>query len=112
MELRKAFDIVNHVELFRAVGYHGLDPTYIELIKRLYSNQTGSANGSRKFDTLCGVRQSDVLSAIIFNCVLDVAFENWKVQLVHEGLLLGSDAERLTNTRYADDIKARSRTST
>ena len=45
-----------------------------------------------------------MLSAIIFNCVLDIAFENWKTSLVHEGLLLEGDFERLTNTRYADDI--------
>ena len=104
MDLRKAFDTVDHTELFRALGHHGLDPAYIELLKRLYSGQTGSANGSRTFNILCGVRQGDVLSAIIFNCVLDIALESWKTSLVREGLLLEGDSERLTNTRYADDI--------
>ena len=102
--LRKAFDTVNHVELFRALGYHELDRVYIEVLKRLYSSQTGSVNGSRNFNILCGVRQGDVLNAIIFNCVLGITFENWKVQLIHEGLLLSGDYERLTNMRYADDI--------
>ena len=67
----KAFDTVDHTELFRALGHHGLDPAYIELLKRLYSGQKRSANGSRTFNILCGVRQGDVLSAIIFNCELE-----------------------------------------
>ena len=86
MDLRKAFDTVSHTELFRALGYHGLSPAYIELLKILYCNQTGSANGSREFDILSGVKQGDVLSAIIFNCVLDIAFDNWKTQLRSEEL--------------------------
>ena len=45
-----------------------------------------------------------MLSAIIFNYVLDIVFENWKVELAHEGLFSEGDIERLTNTRYADDI--------
>ena len=67
MDLRKAFDTVSHDQLFRALGYHGLDPGYIELLKILYINQTGSVNGSRHFDILSGVKQGDILSAIIFN---------------------------------------------
>ena len=78
MDLRKAFDTVDHAQVFQSLAYHGLDPAYIELLKGLYSGQSGSANGSRKFDISRGVRQGCVLSAIIFNCVLDVAFENWK----------------------------------
>ena len=45
-----------------------------------------------------------MLSAIIFNCVLEIVFENWKVQLTNEGLYVASDHERMTNTRYVDDI--------
>ena len=104
MDLRKAFDTVDHVEVFRVLGRHGLDPACVVLLRKLYSSQTGSVNGSRFFDILRGVRQGDVLSAIIFNCVLDSAFENWKTQLVNEGLFMAGDHERMTNTRYADDI--------
>ena len=56
MDLRKAFDTINHSQLFRALGYHGLDPSYIELLKVLYSKQTGSANGSKVFGIICGVK--------------------------------------------------------
>ena len=44
------------------------------------------------------------MSAILFNCALDVVFEDWKTQLQNEGLYSESFHERLTNTRYADDI--------
>ena len=103
MDLKKTFDSVNHQFLFRALGYHGLQPQYIHLLQLLYRNQSGSVGSSRHFQILRGVRQGDVLSAIIFNCVIDVAFEDWKTQLRDEGILVEDRDERLTNTRYADD---------
>ena len=102
--LRKAFDTVDHNTLFQLLGYHGIDPSYISLLKLLYKTQRGTVHGSRCFDIRRGVKQGDVLSTILFNCVLDVAFENWKVSLSREGLLTSLNEERLTNTRYADDI--------
>ncbi len=44
------------------------------------------------------------MSAILFNCALDTAFENWKVSLYNESLKVDGSFKRLTNTRYADDI--------
>ena len=45
-----------------------------------------------------------MLSAILFNSVLDLAFERWKLKLKDEGLFIAQGMPRLTNTRYADDI--------
>ena len=104
MDLRKAFDTVSHEHLLLALGYHGLDPAYIALLQRLYKNKSGAVNESRHFKILRGVKQGDVLSAIIFNCVLDIAFENWEVQLNDEGIYIGDLRKRLTNTKYADDV--------
>ena len=106
MDLRKIFDIVNHSSIFQALGYHGLQPPYIALLQKLYSSQTGSIGNSKVFDILCGVKQGDILSALLFNCVLDIAFEDWKTQLRDEGILVENTrhSERLTNTRYADDV--------
>ena len=50
MDLRKAFDSINHRKLFQALALHGLDEGYIFLIRLLYANQTASVNGSRIFD--------------------------------------------------------------
>ena len=73
IDLRKAFDTVTHDYIFQALGYHGLSPSYITLLRKLYSGQRVSVYDSRQFDVKCGVKQSDVLSAIIFNYVIDVA---------------------------------------
>ena len=35
---------------------------------------------------------------------MDIAFENWEVQLNDEGIFIGDLRKRLTNTRYADDV--------
>ena len=61
-------------------------------------------NESRHFKIQRGVKQGDVLSAIIFNCVLDIAFGNWELQLNGEGIFIGDLRKRLSNTRYADDV--------
>ena len=104
MDLRKAFDTVSHEHLLISLGYYGLDPAYIALLQRLYKHQSGSVNESRHFKIMRGVKQGDVLSAILFNCVLDIAFGNWKVQLEDEGIFIGDCRKRLTNTRYVDDV--------
>ena len=53
---------------------------------------------------LCGVKRGDVISPLLFNVALEVAFEAWKERLTYHGILLAENAERLTNIRYADDV--------
>ena len=74
------------------------------MLQLLYAHQRGSVYDSKEFDIQRGVKQGDTLSAILFNCVLDLAFKKWKLRLTNEGLFTGFGLERLTNTRYADDI--------
>ena len=50
------------------------------------------------------MKQGDVLSAIIFNCVMDMAFDAWKLRLHNQDIFVAHGLERLSNTRYADDI--------
>ena len=50
------------------------------------------------------MKQGDTLSAILFNCVLDIAFDEWRLSLNEEGLFIAYGLPRLTNTRYADDM--------
>ena len=45
-----------------------------------------------------------MLSSILFNCVVDVAFQRFEARLLDHGLYLGDHIERLTDIRYADDI--------
>ena len=61
-------------------------------------------NGNDYFDIQRGVKQGDVISPMLFNVALEIAFRKWKLRLTHHGLLVNVDHERLTNSRYADDI--------
>lgn len=38
IDLKKAFDTVDHEALFQSLGYHGIDPAYICLLRVLYKN--------------------------------------------------------------------------
>jgi len=77
---------------------------YINLFAFLYSDQTGAVRGSRQFPIQRGVKQGDVISPILFNAGLEMAFRRWKAGLGTHGWLLDALGDRLTNTRFADDI--------
>ena len=102
--MRKAFDTVAHQALLHALQHQGIANEYIALIASLYKSQSASVNGSRVFSVGRGVKQGDVLSTLLFNCVLDVAFERFKANLTTEELFISNTQARVTNIRYADDI--------
>ena len=76
----------------------------INLLIALYSNQQASVSDSSSFSISRGVKQGDVISPILFNCALEVVFSRWKTKIQDQGWLIHTNAERLTNIRYADDI--------
>ena len=88
---------------FFSLRDQGVPESYVSLLRALYRDQRGSVNGSKTFSISRGVKQGDVLSPLLFNAALEAAFRNWKQKLTTHGLLLAAEAERLTNTRYADD---------
>ena len=104
MDMRKAFDMIDHLALINALRSKGLSEEYISLLSLLYADQSGTVNRSSAFLIQLGVKQGDTLSAILFNCVLDIAFDAWLLSLHHEGIYIGHGLPRLTNIRYADDI--------
>ena len=63
-----------------------------------------SVNGNSKFPIQRGVKQGNIISAILFNCVLDVAFDEWRRSLDQEGLYIAQRVPRLINIRYTYDI--------
>ena len=104
LDLKKAFDRVEHKALFEALRTQGVDEPHLALLMDIYHGQVGSANGSRDFTIGRGVRQGDVLSSLLFNAALEMVFRKWKRRLADHGWLISPEHERLTNTRYADDI--------
>ena len=103
IDLKKAFDRVEHSALFRASEDQGVPPEYIQLLFSLYKNQAGCGSGSVKFRITRGVRQGDILSPLLFNAALEFALRSWKSRLENAGINLGQQ-ERLMNIRYADDL--------
>ena len=103
-DLRKAFDLVEHSALLRALEDQGVPSEHIQLLSSLYSkNQTGCVPGGVKFRKTRGVRQEDILSPLLFNAALEFALRSWKSRFVNSGINLAQQ-ERLTNKRYADNL--------
>ncbi len=82
LDVRKAFDTVDLYPLFQALRSHRLPEGYISLTGILHGAQEGSVNGSRNVRISRRVKQGDVLSPILFNCILGMAFGNWKTQII------------------------------
>ena len=72
MDMRKAFDTIDHPALIRALRSRGLPEVYVALLFLLYANQMTSVDGSSKFS----VQRRDTFGALLFNCVVDVAFDD------------------------------------
>ena len=106
VDLRKAFDRIEHASLFQALLSIGLDSHYVGLLANLYSDQRGVLGNGSTFRITRGVRQGDVLSALLFNVALDAALDKWRSKLNGHGLRLSDDVSipKLTNVRYADDL--------
>ena len=81
MDMRKAFDIIDHPTLVQALRSRGFPEAYMSLLALLYANKMPSVKGSSKFQIQRGVKQGDILSVILLNCILDVAFDEWRRSL-------------------------------
>ena len=79
MDMKKAFDTVQHSVLFKKLLDRGIPPVYIRLLMVMYGKQSANVkwNGasSANFSIRNGVKQGAVLSAILFCVYIDDLFK-------------------------------------
>ena len=84
--------------MFYAPELQGVPENYQHLLAALYIDQKGTMPQLGELPILHGVKQSDVLSPILFNAGLQLAMERWNAQLDTHGIKLVRI--RKTNARH------------
>eukprot|EP00973_Karenia_brevis_P034128 4707916-Karenia_brevis.AAC.1 len=59
LDMKRAFDRVEHHSIFEALRYFDIDESLIAMIQLLYANQVGTMDGENYFNITRGVRQGD-----------------------------------------------------
>lgn len=104
IDVSKAFDSVSHESITRALKRNGAPSAFIDLVIDQYTNAstliTYEDAKSQKINILCGVKQGDPLSSILFNLVIDELFDVLKDDHGYSIQGIGQ-----TNARcFADDL--------
>ena len=75
MDLSKAFDLVEWVELFSTLQEKNIAPVFLRILLFIYSNQycdvRWNGSSSHRFPVQNGVRQGAVSSPILFSVYID-----------------------------------------
>ena len=104
IDLKKAFDNVNHDVLMNKLLSNGIPPVYVMIIKRMYANQFVNIRYkntlSEEWKANKGVRQGGVLSTLLFSIYIDSLIK--KVSSLRYGCKLG--IQNASIIVYADDI--------
>ena len=108
VDFRKAFDSINHADLWSALIDQGVSKTYVHFLRKLYSGQSGVVQTdcvSKKFGIGRGTRQGDPISPILFNAALEALMRRlcakWFPQ---QACGIDINGRKLTNLRFADDL--------
>ena len=116
VDFEKAFDCVEHQALFAVLHKFGVHTCYINLIQRLYENQTASVPAgveSRSFCISRGVKQGDPISGLLFIAVMEICFDTLKEKWCtlnkrrsgqYFGIVIDDDQDPLSSLRFADDV--------
>ena len=76
IDFQKAFDIMNHSFIYKALKLFGFTKKFCNIISKLWSNATASIlvnnKPSKPFDIKSGVRQGDPLAGILFVLCLEI----------------------------------------
>ena len=104
LDVRKAFDSVNHEYLVNRLVNIGIPELFISNIRYIYSNQLVKVCYNDFYSNewlICnGVRQGGVLSGLLFNIYIDEILN--KISNLRIGCRLGINSSNII--AYADDI--------
>ena len=116
VDFEKAFDTVEHSALWKALAELGVSPSYVGLLKTVYSSQAATVaagSESRAFTLERGVKQGDPISPLLFLAVMEVLFRRLKTRWnqlnvrrrgPYYGIVIDSATDPLSNLRFADDV--------
>ena len=110
IDFTNAFDRIKHSAFWSSLQFYGIEPAYVKLLQRLYSQQIGTVLTDKESDVFpikWGTKQGDPLSSLLFNTMLQISLEGdlkrWQDQ--QKGITLSDKKEDcLTNLRFADDV--------
>ena len=115
VDFEKAFDTVNHASLWPVLLEVGVEPCYVEVLKRLYACQEAVVDigvESRAFRLQRGVKQGDPINRLLFLAVMEVCFRDltrkWSALNARRtgqymGMVIFDPSRSLTNFRFADE---------
>lgn len=106
IDYEKAFDSVEHGDLFLALRKIGINEGYVQILEDtcIYTDATATIHiendVSKPIQINRGVRQGDTISPKIFTAAMEEVFK--KLELEKRGVAI--DGEQLTDLRFADDV--------
>ncbi len=105
IDFTKAFDSVHLTCLWSRLHKTNINERYITLLKETYDKSTAivktDIGKTRRINILKGVKQGDVLSAILF-CIVIAAIQQQVEEECNSGISMGGHL--ISNLSYADDI--------
>ena len=104
IDYQKAFDSVEHEDLFQSLRKIGINEAYIQVLEDIYTEATArihiDQDISKPIKTNRGVRQDDTISPKIFTAAMEGIFQSFDMS--DKGINI--DGERITDLRFADDV--------
>lgn len=103
IDYNKAFDSIEHENIWHGLKNQGVEHKYIRILKNVYTNSTARIKLEKEGKEIKinrGVRQGDPLSPKLFTAVLEEILR--KLKWDQYGLNI--NGEQLSHLRFADDI--------
>ena len=104
IDYEKAFDSIEHWAIFKALRNIGINETYLNILKDMYTGATARIHIENQVSEVIeiqrGVRQGDSISPKLFTATMEEVFR--QADLEQKGLII--DGEPLTDLRFADDV--------